>query len=161
MENSKVKKKVFEPTTFPEITETMVKKISDYRQLMMVYHSAILEITTKLEILNDELSLYQKNPILFIKSRVKKPQSIANKLERLDMKIESESIVTALNDVAGIRVVCSFIDDVYKIATMLMQQDDIKTIQIKDYIKNPKPNGYRSYHLILEVPVYFSNKKQE
>lgn len=160
MEKDQSKKIALEPTTFPEIPEALVQQISDYRQLMMMYNSAILEITTKLEILNDELSMHQNTPIQFIKSRVKQPQSIVAKLKRLNKSINNDSIVSTLNDVAGIRVVCSFIDDVYKISEMLTKQDDIRVIEIKDYIKNPKANGYRSYHLIVEVPVYFSNKKQ-
>jgi GTP pyrophosphokinase len=126
-----------------------------------MYQSAIREVTTKLEILNDELSLNNRNnPIQFIKSRTKKPLSIANKLKRLEKEIAVESIMSSLNDVAGIRVICSFIDDVYKIADMLTKQDDIVLIEAKDYIKNPKPNGYRSYHLIIEIPVFFSDRKQ-
>ena len=128
---------------------------------MVMYNSAIREVTTKLEILNDELSLDNRNnPIQFIKSRVKKPLSILDKLQRMEKEINVESIMNSLNDVAGIRVICSFIDDVYKIADMLVKQDDIKFIQAKDYIENPKANGYRSYHLIIEVPVFFSDKKQ-
>lgn len=160
MGKNHTKMKILEAPTFPEIPEDLLQKIVDYRGLMMMYNSAILEITTKLEILNDELSLQQKTPIQFIKSRVKKPQSIVRKLRRLNLSIDNDSILTSLNDVAGIRVICSYIDDVYKISEMLTKQDDITVIEIKDYIKNPKPSGYRSYHLIIEVPVYFSNKKQ-
>ena len=144
-----------------QVQEQVFEQIVNFRELMMVYHSAIREITTKLEILNDELSLTRsKNPIQFIKSRIKQPVSIVNKLQKLEKEITVESIMTSLNDVAGIRVVCSFIDDVYKISDMLTKQDDIVLIEAKDYIKNPKPNGYRSYHLIIEIPVFFSNKKE-
>ncbi len=155
------KSKVLMQTALPQVPEEFFEKIIDFRELMMVYRSAIKEITTKLDILNDELSLgNRKNPIQFIQSRVKKPMSIVNKLQLLEKEITIESIMDSLNDVAGIRVICSFIDDVYKIADMLTRQDDILLIQEKDYIKNPKPNGYRSHHLIVEVPVYFSEKKQ-
>lgn len=148
-------------TVLPQVPPEVFEQIVDFRELMMMYHSAIREVTTKLEILNDELSLdNRKNPIQIIKSRVKKPLSIVNKLQKLDKNITVESIMTFLNDVAGIRVICSFIDDVYDIAQMLTRQDDIVLIEAKDYIKNPKPNGYRSYHLIVEVPVFFSQKKQ-
>ena len=148
-------------TVLPQMPEEVFEQISDFRELMMMYHSAIREVTTKLEILNDELSLdSRKNPIQFIKSRVKKPLSIVNKLQKQEKGVTVESIMTSLNDVAGIRVICSFIDDVYDIAEMLTRQDDIVLIEAKDYIKNPKPNGYRSYHLIIEIPVFFSQKKQ-
>lgn len=145
----------------PQASEEVFEKIVNFRELMMMYNSAIREITTKLEILNDELSLTSnKNPIQFIKSRIKKPVSIAKKLKKLEKEITVKSIMTSLNDIAGIRVVCSFIDDVYKIVDMLIKQDDIILIEAKDYIKNPKPNGYRSYHLIIEIPVFFSDKKE-
>ncbi len=148
-------------TILPQVPEEVMSEISNFQELMMMYHSAIREVTTKLEILNDELSLKNKNnPIQFIKSRIKKPLSILNKLQKLEKNISVESIMNYLDDVAGLRVICSFIDDVYKIADMLVKQDDIVLIQAKDYIKNPKPNGYRSYHLIIEVPVFFSDKKQ-
>ncbi len=148
-------------TVLPELPKEVFEQIVDFRELMMMYHSAIREVTTKLEILNDELSLDSKgNPIQIIRSRVKEPISIINKLKKLEKEITVESIMTYLNDVAGIRVICSFIDDVYDIAEMLKRQDDLIIIETKDYIKNPKPNGYRSYHLIVEVPVFFSKKKQ-
>ena len=161
MDNNDYKNKVLIQTALPQVPEEFFEQIINFRELMMMYNSAIKEITTKLDILNDELSLgNRKNPIQFIKSRVKKPLSIVTKLQSLGKEVTVESVVDNLDDVAGIRVVCSFIDDVYKIADMLIKQDDIILINAKDYIKNPKPNGYRSYHLILEVPVFFSDKKQ-
>ncbi|MEG2570230.1 MAG: GTP pyrophosphokinase family protein [Clostridia bacterium] len=136
------------------------EKVEHYDELIMVYRSAIREITTKLEILNDELSMSgHNNPIEFIKSRVKSPQSIVNKLEALGCDVNEDSIIANLNDVAGVRVVCPFINDVYTVAEMLTSQDDITVIEKKDYIRSPKANGYRSYHLILEVPVFLSNSK--
>lgn len=159
--NDNNKSVILMQTILPQIPEQIIEEISNFQELMMMYHSAIREVTTKLEILNDELSLNNKNnPIQFIKSRIKKPFSIMNKLKKLEKDISVESIMNSLNDVAGIRVISSFIDDVYKIADMLVKQDDIVLIDVKDYIKNPKPNGYRSYHLIIEVPVFFSEKKQ-
>lgn len=161
MDNNEYKNKVLMQTVLPLIPEEFFEQIVNFRELMMMYHSAIKEITTKLDILNDELSLgNRKNPIQFIKSRVKKPLSIVNKLESLEKEVSVESIMGSLDDVAGIRVICSFIDDVYRIAEMLTKQDDIVLIKAKDYIKNPKPNGYRSYHIIVEVPVFFSDRKQ-
>ena len=128
--------------------------------LLMRYESAIREVRTKLEILNDELSLLgHQNPINGILSRRKKTLSIFEKLERQGDELTLSSIQENLNDVAGIRVICGFIDDIYKVAKMLARQDDVRLIQVKDYIKNPKPNGYRSYHMIIEIPVFFSDEK--
>ena len=127
--------------------------------LLMRYESAIREVRTKLEILNDELSLLgHQNPINSILSRRKKTLSIFEKLERQGDELTLSSIQENLNDVAGIRVICGFIDDIYKVAKMLARQDDVRLIQVKDYIKNPKPNGYRSYHLIVKVPIFLSDK---
>ncbi len=161
MGNSDFQRMVLTETVLPKEPEEIFKQIENFKELMLTYNSAIREVTTKLEILNDELSLDDgKNPIQFIKSRVKKPLSIVDKLQRLGKEINVESIMGSLNDVAGIRVIASFVDDVYKIADMLVKQDGIFLVEAKDYIKNPKPNGYRSYHLIIEVPVFFSQKKQ-
>lgn len=161
MENDYVKKIALTKTILPQTPEEILEKITNIRELMMVYNSAIREVTTKLEILNDELSVTRSNgPIQFIKSRVKKPASIIDKLQRLEKEMNIDSVKGSLNDVAGIRVITSFIDEVYEIADTLVQQDDIVLIQVKDYIKNPKPNGYRSYHMVIEVPVFFSNKKE-
>ncbi|MGO1469873.1 MAG: GTP pyrophosphokinase [Tissierella sp.] len=159
--NDGSKKMLLSETVLPTPPEFLIKEISNFRELMLVYNSAIREVTTKLEILNDELSLNnRKNPIQFIKSRVKKPLSIVKKLQRLEKEISTKSVLNSLNDVAGIRVITAFIDDVYKIADMLVKQDDIFLIESKDYIKNPKSNGYRSYHMIIEIPVFFSEKKE-
>ena len=161
MENYSSKKIILSETDLPGGSEEIFEKISNLRELLLTYNSAIREVKTKLEILNDELSVRnRRNPIQFIKSRVKTPMSIVDKLQKLEKEISVESVMTSLNDVAGIRVIASFVDDVYEIADMLTKQDDVFLIEAKDYIKNPKPNGYRSYHLIVEVPVFFSDKKQ-
>ena len=161
MENYSSKKIILSEMNVPAGSEEIFEKISNLRELLLTYNSAIREVTTKLEILNDELSVRnRRNPIQFIKSRVKTPMSIVDKLQKLEKEISVESVMTSLNDVAGIRVIASFVDDVYEIADMLTKQDDVFLIEAKDYIKNPKPNGYRSYHLIVEVPVFFSDKKQ-
>lgn len=132
-----------------------------FREAMMMYNCAIREVKTKLEVLNDELSIRnQRNPIEMIKSRVKRPISIIEKLQRRNFPVSLNSMVENLDDVAGVRVICSFIDDIYDVADMLIRQDDVKVIAIKDYIREPKDNGYRSYHMIIEVPVFFSDKKQ-
>ena len=131
-----------------------------FYNLMMMYRCAIREVQTKLEVLDDEFSVeYNRNPISFIKTRIKKPVSIYNKLQKLGYDFTIENIQQQLNDVAGVRIVCAFIADIYTIADLITQQDDIKVIKIKDYIKNPKPNGYRSYHMIVEIPVFFAKGK--
>ena len=139
--------------------ERFIKNAAKFSDLMMMYRCTIRELQTKLEVLNDEFSIENKrNPISFIKTRVKKPESIYRKLQKLGYEFSAENIQEQLNDVAGIRVVCAFIDDIYTVADLLASQDDIKVLQIKDYIKNPKPNGYRSYHMIVTVPVYLSDR---
>ena len=135
-----------------------VKYMQKFDQLMMMYNCAIREIRTKLEVLNDDLGArYERNPIEHINARIKSPESIAKKLKSKNLPICSDSIPNNLNDVAGIRVICSFIDDIYTIAGMLIRQDDVRLVKMKDYIEHPKPNGYRSLHLILEVPVFFAD----
>ena len=136
-----------------------MKTMSRFMELMMRYNSAIREVRTKFEVLNEELSLKAgRNPIENIVSRVKKPMSIMQKLRRQGHPVTVDAISEYLNDVAGIRVICSFIDDIYRVADMLARQDDITVIEIKDYIQKPKLNGYRSYHMIVEVPVFFSDE---
>ena len=143
------------------VPESLVHVGRQFQQIMMMYTCAIREVKTKLEVLNDELSVRnQRNPIEMIKFRVKKPDSIIEKLHRRGLPISLESVVNNLDDVAGIRVICSFIDDIYEVADMLIRQDDIHVIAIKDYLKHPKSNGYRSYHMIIEVPVFFSDRKK-
>ena len=140
--------------------ERFIKNTGYYNSLMMMYRCAILEIRTKLEVLDDEFSVkYNRNPISSIKSRIKTPLSIYNKLQKLGYDFTEQNIRDQLNDVAGIRVICSFIDDIYNVAHLLAEQDDITVLRIKDYIKNPKPNGYRSYHMIVEIPVFFAEGK--
>ena len=144
-------------TINPEIFINTTKKFDN---LMMMYRCTIREIRTKLEVLDDEFSSkYNRNPISTIKTRIKKPMSIYQKLLKMGYEFTEENIMEHLNDVAGIRVICPFINDIYTIANLLSNQDDIHIIQIKDYIKNPKENGYRSYHMIVEIPVFFSNGK--
>ena len=142
-------------------TDEVSDKFNKYHMFMNMYNSAIKEVTTKFEILNDDLSVtHKRNPIEMIKSRIKSPQSILDKMQRKGVPITIESLLENINDVAGIRVICSFVDDIYEVADMLVSQDDITLIKVNDYIKNPKPNGYRSYHMIIEVPVFFSNSKR-
>lgn len=138
--------------------EDFIRNNSTFNSLMMKYRCVIRQIETKLQVLNDEFSVTNKrNPISSIKSRVKSPSSIHDKLKRRGFPFTEQSIIHNLDDVAGVRVVCPFISDVYTIAQLITAQDDITVLKIKDYIKNPKDNGYRSYHVIVEVPVYFSD----
>lgn len=142
-------------------TNLLKNSIHNFEIYMMMYGSAIKEVRTKLEILSDNLSVdYKRNPIEMIKSRIKRPESILEKLRRKGLDITEDSVLKNLNDIAGIRVICSFIDDIYDVAGMLSRQDDITVLEVKDYIKSPKPNGYRSYHMIIEIPVFFADSKR-
>jgi len=137
--------------------DQMADAIHSYRSMENIYASAIREIATKLEILNDEFKYnMDRNPIHSIKTRVKSPQSIMDKVLKKECELSIESSRANLTDIAGIRVICSYIDDIYMIADLLTAQDDIGLIRVTDYIKNPKPNGYRSLHLIVTVPVFLS-----
>lgn len=134
---------------------------AEFDNTMLLYSCAIKTVKTKLEVLNEELSLTgNRNPIEFIETRVKKPESIVLKLKKKQLPRTVQSVRENLNDVAGVRVICAFIDDIYKVADMLTAQDDVQLLITKDYIKNPKMNGYRSLHMIIEVPVYFSDHKE-
>lgn len=138
-----------------------IKAIKSFLVAENLYLSATREIITKLENLNDEfIHLRDRNPIHQIKTRVKTPKSIIDKLNRLGCELTVESARENLTDIAGIRVICSYIDDIYLIADLLTSQDDIEVIRTSDYIKNPKPNGYRSLHLIVTVPVFLSDRKE-
>ena len=131
-----------------------------YKELMAYYRCAMMEVETKFNVLNEELSLaYDRNPIETIKSRLKSPESIVDKVARKGLPLTIDSIEKNIRDIAGIRVICSFPSDIYMLADCLLSQDDITLIERKDYIEHPKPNGYRSYHMIVEVPVFFSRGK--
>ena len=130
-------------------------------ELMSRYRCAIMEVETKFKVLNEELSLEsERNPIESIKSRLKSPESIYEKLIRKNLPITLESIEGNLFDIAGVRVICSFIDDIYMLADCLIKQDDVTLIEMKDYIRNPKGNGYRSLHLIISIPIFLQNEKR-
>jgi putative GTP pyrophosphokinase len=154
-ENSKIVRENDEMIISPEFVE---EKVEELNEVLLVYRSAIKEVRTKLEILDDELKIKRKrNPIEYMKSRVKTPGSIMDKLHRKGLEMSIESAKKNLNDIAGIRVICSFVGDIYEIAKMLIRQDDITLIEEKDYISTPKSNGYRSLHLVVEVPIFFSD----
>lgn len=137
------------------------KQVLDFRRLMAYYRCAMMEIETKFNVINEDFSCqYERNPIQSIKSRLKEPTSIRDKMLKHGYIFNAESIEENLFDVAGVRVICSFVDDVYRIADALIQQDDITLVRRKDYIANPKENGYRSLHLIVSVPIFLTNEKR-
>ena len=133
--------------------------IDSWKEVQLVYNSALKEIGTKLEILNDEFQhVHQYNPIEHIKARLKSPESIVKKLKKHGYESTIQNMVKYVNDIAGVRVICSFTSDIYRIAEMLINQSDIKVCSVKDYILNPKPSGYKSYHLIVTVPIFLSDR---
>ncbi|MBQ9991855.1 MAG: GTP pyrophosphokinase family protein [Firmicutes bacterium] len=145
-----------------DMVASLKAKSAEYAKIMAYYKCAIMEIETKFNVLDQEFTLqYDRNPINSVKSRLKSPESIAKKLQRKGLPVNLESVEGELNDIAGVRVVCSFRDDVYMLAEALLSQDDITLIEKKDYIENPKPNGYRSLHLIVTVPIFLSQEKKQ
>ncbi|MCA0991703.1 GTP pyrophosphokinase [Pseudalkalibacillus hwajinpoensis] len=133
------------------------ERIEEWKNFLFIYKFALDEINTKLTILNDEFQfVHQHNPIEHVKSRIKSPESIMAKLERKGLEVTTENVKQHINDIAGVRVTCSFTNDIYRIYNMIESQDDIRLIDVKDYVKNPKPNGYKSLHLIVEIPVFLS-----
>jgi len=133
--------------------------IDSWKEVNLIYHAALRQIETKMEILNDEFQhVHQYNPIEHIKSRIKTPESIVKKLKRNGYESTIENMVRYINDIAGIRIICSFTSDIYRIADMVSEQRDIKVIAVKDYITYPKASGYKSYHMIVTVPVYLSDR---
>ena len=151
-------------TVTSEKVEELAKTISrrdDFVRLMTYYRCAIMEIQTKLNVLNAEFSLqYDRNPFESIESRLKKPESIVEKMLRRGIPLTVEDMELEMTDIAGIRVICSFQEDLYSLAALLVEQDDVLLISRKDYIKNPKPNGYRSLHLLIDIPIFLSQGKR-
>lgn len=144
-----------------DVKERLSELFCDFLELSHLYDSAIEVVKTYLNILDSEFSVkFQRNPIHNVESRLKSPQSIIGKLQKKELPLTPESARKNLLDIAGIRVTCCYISDIYAIVEMLCRRDDFTVIKQKDYIKNPKPSGYRSYHLIVNVPVYLSTKKQ-
>ncbi|MCB6992062.1 GTP pyrophosphokinase family protein [bacterium 210820-DFI.6.37] len=144
----------------PAQLRPLMEEFQDFVLLRNTYHAAIREVSTKLEILDDEFQVrYDYNPIHHMECRLKSPKSLFEKLERKGLDIDLDSIYK-ITDMAGIRVICNYIDDVYAVATLLLQQDDIKLLRRSDYIKEPKESGYRSLHLVVEIPVFLSDKTE-
>ena len=132
--------------------------VDSWKTIMFLYNAGLKEVGTKLEILNDEFQhVHQYNPIEHIKTRIKSPESIVHKLKRYGLDTSVENMVKHINDIAGVRLICSFTSDIYRLADMIGNQSDLKVLSIKDYIKNPKESGYKSYHMIVVVPVYLSD----
>ena len=132
-----------------------------YKEMMAYYNCALMETETKFNVLNEELSLqYDRNPIETIKSRIKSPESILRKLEKNNLELTVDAIENGIFDIAGVRVICSFTSDIYMLADALLKQDDVSLIKRKDYIRNPKENGYRSLHLIIETPIFLHDRKK-
>ncbi len=153
-----------EETNLPEIISTGLQSNEDFykmafqfQEIMMIYESAIKQIETKLEILNKEYKVTgRRNPIETIKSRIKSPDSIAKKLEKKGLAVNFKTMTENLQDIAGVRVICPYISDIYNVRDILLKQPDITLIAEKDYIENPKASGYRSLHIVVEIPVYLS-----
>lgn len=136
--------------------------VDSWKTIMFLYNAALKEVSTKLEILNDEFQhVHQYNPIEHIKTRIKTPESIVNKLKRNGFETSIENMVKHINDIAGVRIICSFTSDIYQLAEMIGNQSDLKVLSIKDYIKNPKDSGYKSYHMLVAVPIYLSDSVVE
>ncbi|WP_442856032.1 GTP pyrophosphokinase [Butyrivibrio sp. LB2008] len=130
-----------------------------WEEVNLLYNAALKQIQTKIEILNEEFQeVHRYNPIEHVKARVKGPESIVKKLKRNGYESTIENMVRYVNDIAGIRIICSFTSDIYRIAEMISSQKDIQVLTIKDYIMNPKDSGYRSYHMIVSLPVYLSDR---
>lgn len=137
--------------------EDFYKMAFQFQEIMMIYESAIKQLETKLEILNKEYKVTgRRNPIETIKSRIKSPDSIAKKLEKKGLSVNFKTMTENLQDIAGVRVICPYISDIYNVKDILLKQPDIKLVEQKDYIESPKPSGYRSLHLVVEIPVYLS-----
>ena len=144
------------PVALGEVT--LGEGVDSWNTIIFLYNSALKEVRTKVEILNDEFQqVHQYNPIEYIKSRIKAPESIVKKLKRYGYDSSIDNMVNYINDIAGIRIVCSFTSDIYRLAEMIGNQSDLKVMTIKDYIKNPKESGYKSYHMLVSVPIFLSD----
>lgn len=142
-----------------DISNQLNEGIDSWKTVIFLYNSALKEVGTKLEILNDEFQhVHQYNPIEYIKKRIKSPESIVKKLRRSGYESTIDNMVSYVNDIAGIRIVCSFTSDIYRIAEMIGRQNDLTVVSVKDYIKHPKESGYKSYHMLVTVPIFLSDR---
>ena len=160
-ENAALERTMLENLARDEVRTKIQDFALSYREMMAYYRCAMMEVSTKFHVLNEELSLqYDRNPIESIKTRLKSPESTLEKLQRKGLPISMASIVENINDIAGVRVICAFPSDIYMLAEAFLRQDDIVLLERKDYIKNPKPNGYRSLHLVVKTPIFLHNTKR-
>ena len=144
-----------------DLIEWLKNYAQSFKELMAYYRCAMMEVSTKFQVLNEEFSLqYDRNPIEGVKTRLKSPESIMEKLSRKQLPLTMEAIEENIHDIAGVRVICSFPSDIYMLAEALLRQDDVRLICKKDYIRSPKENGYRSLHLIIETPIFLHNRKR-
>jgi putative GTP pyrophosphokinase len=142
-----------------DISNQLNEGIDSWKTVIFLYNSALKEVGTKLEILNDEFQhVHQYNPIEYIKKRIKSPESIVKKLRRSGYESTIDNMVSYVNDIAGLRIVCSFTSDIYRIAEMIGRQNDLTVVSVKDYIKHPKESGYKSYHMLVTVPIFLSDR---
>ena len=149
-------------SSLPKTSDDFYKMAFQFQQIMMIYESAVKQIETKLDILNKESKVSRKrNPIETVKSRIKSPDSIAKKLEKKHKPVTFESMMENLNDIAGVRVICPYISDIYTVRDMLLKQPDITLLDQHDYIDEPKQSGYRSLHLVISIPVYLSKTEHK
>lgn len=145
-----------------ELSVKLNEGVASWETVIFLYTSALKEVGTKLEILNDEFChIHRYNPIEYIKSRIKTPESIVKKLKRNGYESTIDNMVKHVNDIAGIRVVCSFTSDIYRLAEMIGKQNNLTVVSVKDYIKNPKDSGYKSYHMQVTVPIFLSDGVQD
>ncbi|MCR5053275.1 MAG: GTP pyrophosphokinase family protein [Lachnospiraceae bacterium] len=142
-----------------ETSNYMGDGIDSWNSTILLYNSALKEIGTKIDILNDEFQhVHQYNPIEYVKSRIKTPESIVKKLKRKGYEVTIDNMVKYCDDIAGVRLICSFTSDIYRLADMIGRQNDITVLSVKDYIKHPKRSGYKSYHMIVTIPIFLSDK---
>lgn len=160
---NKAKHKWFNKAIANEELRSLIRENrQEFETLMAYYRCALMEVETKFNVLNEEFSLqHNRNPIEYHKTRIKKEASIIEKMHRRGLDVDLETMEQNIFDIAGLRIVCSYPQDVYMLADCLLQQDDITLIERKDYIENPKPSGYRSLHLIVEVPIFLRNEKRK
>ena len=144
-----------------DLIEWLKNYAQSFKELMAYYRCAMMEVSTKFQVLNEEFSLqYDRNPIEGVKTRLKSPESIMEKLSRKQLPLTMEAIEENIHDIAGVRVICSYPSDIYMLSDALLRQDDVRLISRKDYIRSPKENGYRSLHLIIETPIFLHNQKR-
>ena len=141
-----------------QVPEKFNEGVTSWETVIFLYNSALKEVGTKVDILNDEFRhVHKYNPIEYVKSRIKSPESIVKKLKRHGHESTIDNMVKHINDIAGIRVVCSFTSDIYRLAEMIGRQNDLTVVSVKDYIKNPKESGYKSYHMLVTVPIFLTD----